>query len=324
MKKIYLLVSGIPLLLILALGIGATEVDHVWKAIFAFDFNSESLDDQIIWQIRAPRVIAAVLIGAILGIAGSLAQAATNNPLADPALLGTTAGAAAGVVIGVATNLVSLGSFTAVIAAAIGAMAATLFSFWLARSALQLIIMGISVSAILTALVGIAISLIDRSDLRSISFWSLGSLALIAPSDLLILIAVAVIVFLVARNVSPQLDLLSLGDSAVRHIGRDPQRIRLIAFLALSLAVAASVSTVGSIAFLALAAPHIARFIVGPRHSNLLIASAVIGSIILLLADTLARSIAPPQDLPIGILIALFAAPLLILALKKGAMQWRS
>lgn len=324
MKKIYLLVSGIPLLLILALAIGATEVDHVWKAIFAFDFNSESLDDQIIWQIRAPRVIAAVLIGAILGIAGSLAQAATNNPLADPALLGTTAGAAAGVVIGVATNLVSLGSFTAVIAAAIGAMAATLFSFWLARSALQLIIMGISVSAILTALVGIAISLIDRSDLRSISFWSLGSLALIAPSDLLILIAVAVIVFLVARNVSPQLDLLSLGDSAVRHIGRDPQRIRLIAFLALSLAVAASVSTVGSIAFLALAAPHIARFIVGPRHSNLLIASAVIGSIILLLADTLARSIAPPQDLPIGILIALFAAPLLILALKKGAMQWRS
>lgn len=323
MKKIYILASGIPLLLLLALAIGVTEVNQVWSVIFAFDYKSESLDDQIIWQIRAPRVIAAILIGAILGIAGSLSQSATNNPLADPALLGTTAGAAAGVVIGVATNLVSLGSFTAVIAAAIGAMAATLFTFWLARSALQLIIMGISVSAILTAFIGIAISLIDRSDLRSISFWSLGSLALIAFSDLLTLIAVAVIVLLVALNLSSQLDLLSLGDSAVRHVGRDPQRIRLIAFLTLSLAVAASVSTVGTIAFLALAAPHIARFIVGPRHRNLLIAAAVIGSIILLLADTAARSIAPPQDLPIGILIALFAAPLLILALKKGAMQWR-
>lgn len=323
MKKIYILASGIPLLLPLALAIGVTEVNQVWSVIFAFDYKSESLDDQIIWQIRAPRVIAAILIGAILGIAGSLSQSATNNPLADPALLGTTAGAAAGVVIGVATNLVSLGSFTAVIAAAIGAMAATLFTFWLARSALQLIIMGISVSAILTAFIGIAISLIDRSDLRSISFWSLGSLALIAFSDLLTLIAVAVIVLLVALNQSSQLDLLSLGDSAVRHVGRDPQRIRLIAFLTLSLAIAASVSTVGTIAFLALAAPHIARFIVGPRHRNLLIAAAVIGSIILLLADTAARSIAPPQDLPIGILIALFAAPLLILALKKGAMQWR-
>lgn len=323
MKKIYILASGIPLLLPLALAIGVTEVNQVWSVIFAFDYKSESLDDQIIWQIRAPRVIAAILIGAILGIAGSLSQSATKNPLADPALLGTTAGAAAGVVIGVATNLVSLGSFTAVIAAAIGAMAATLFTFWLARSALQLIIMGISVSAILTAFIGIAISLIDRSDLRSISFWSLGSLALIAFSDLLTLIAVAVIVLLVALNQSSQLDLLSLGDSAVRHVGRDPQRIRLIAFLTLSLAIAASVSTVGTIAFLALAAPHIARFIVGPRHRNLLIAAAVIGSILLLLADTAARSIAPPQDLPIGILIALFAAPLLILALKKGAMQWR-
>jgi iron complex transport system permease protein len=322
-KKIYVLASAIPLLLLIALAIGATEVNHVWSAIFAFDFNSESLDDQIIWQIRAPRVIAAILIGAILGIAGSLSQAATNNPLADPALLGTTAGAAAGVVIGVATNLVSLGSFSAVIAAAIGALAATLFTFWLARSALQLIIMGISISAILTALVGIAISLIDRSDLRSITFWSLGSLALIASSDLFILIAVAALALLVALKLSPQLDLLSLGDSAVRHIGRDPQRIRFIAFLTLSVAVAASVSTVGTIAFLALAAPHIARFIVGPRHRNLLIASAVIGSIILLLADTAARSIAPPQDLPIGILIALCAAPLLILALKKGAKQWR-
>jgi iron complex transport system permease protein len=97
----------------------------------------------------------------------------------------------------------------------------------------------------------------------------------------------------------------------------------LIAFLTLSVAIAASVSTVGTIAFLALAAPHIARFIVGPRHRTLLIAAAVIGAVILLLADTAARSIAPPQDLPIGILVAILAAPLLILTLKKGQMQWR-
>ena len=90
------------------------------------------------------------------------------------------------------------------------------------------------------------------------------------------------------------------------------------------MAVAASVSTVGTIAFLALAAPHIARFMVGPRQRHLIVASAVIGSLILLISDTAARSIAPPQELPIGVLIAIFAAPLLILALKKGQMQWRS
>jgi len=323
-KKIYLLAATLPPLILLALSLGATQVDQVWATILSFDFTSTALDSQIIWQIRAPRVIAAGLIGAILGIAGSLSQAATNNPLADPALLGTTAGAAAGVVIGIATNLISLNSLAAVVAATIGAMLATLLTFSLARSALQLIIMGVTVSALLTALVGIAISLVERQDLRSITFWSLGSLALIVPSDLLALLVVVILIFLAAHTLAPQLDLLSLGDSAVRHIGRDPQRIRLLAFLALSVAVAASVSTVGTIAFLALAAPHIARFIVGPRHRNLLIASAVIGSIILVLADTAARSIAPPQDLPIGVLIAIFAAPLLILALKKGQMQWRS
>jgi iron complex transport system permease protein len=322
-KRIYLLASSLPLLILLALSIGATQVDQVWSTIFAFDFTSSELENQIIWEIRAPRVIAAVIIGAILGIAGSLSQAATNNPLADPALLGTTAGAAAGVVIGIATNLISLNSIAAVVAAAIGAMLATLLTFSLSRSALQLIIMGISVSALLTAVVGIAISLIDRPDLRSITFWSLGSLALVGPSDLLTLSIVAIIIFILALVLAPQLDLLSLGDNSVRHIGRDPQRIRLLAFLALSVAIAASVSTVGTIAFLALAAPHIARFIVGPRQRKLLIASAVIGSLILLIADTAARSIAPPQELPIGVLIAIFAAPLLILALKRGQMQWR-
>ena len=324
MKKIYLLAATLPPLILLALSLGATQVDQAWATILSFDFTSTALDSQIIWQIRAPRVIAAVLIGAILGIAGSLSQAATNNPLADPALLGTTAGAAAGVVIGIATNLISLNSLAAVVAATFGAMLATLLTFSLARSALQLIIMGVTVSALLTALVGIAISLVERQDLRSITFWSLGSLALIVPSDLLTLLVVVILIFVVSRTLAPLLDLLSLGDSAVRHIGRDPQRIRLLAFLALSVAVAASVSTVGTIAFLALAAPHIARFMVGPRQRHLIVASAVIGSLILLFSDTAARSIAPPQELQIGVLIAIFAAPLLILALKKGQMQWRS
>ena len=323
MKKIYLLALLVIAFAVVALSVGATSVENVWTAIFNPNFGSAELSDQIIWQIRAPRILGAVLLGATLAIAGVLAQGSTNNPLADPAFLGTTAGAALGVVIGVLTNTVNIASIGSIAWATFGALSATLLTFWLARNALQLIIIGIAVSATLSAIVGIAITVADRSDVRSVTFWSLGSLSLLTWSNVVVLSVVTVSIFLGARTLAPQLDLLSLGDAQVRHSGRDPQRIRLIAFLILSIAIATAVSQVGTIAFLALAAPHIARFLVGPSHKYLVGAAAVIGALILLIADTAARSIAPPQDLPIGLLISLIGAPVLILALKRGGVQWR-
>jgi len=323
MRKIYVLAVVVVALAVIALSLGATSVDNVWAAILSPNFGSADLSDQIIWQIRAPRILGAVLLGAILAIAGVLAQGSTNNPLADPAFLGTTAGAALGVVIGVLTNAVNIASIGSIAWATFGALLATLLTFWLARNALQLIIIGIAVSAMLSAVVGIAISISDRSDVRSVTFWSLGSLSLLTWSNVAVLAVVAITIFLSARVLSPQLDLLSLGDVQVRHSGREPQRIRLIAFLILSVAIATAVSQVGTIAFLALAAPHIARFLIGPSHRYLVGAAAVIGALMLLIADTAARSVAPPQDLPIGLLISLIGAPVLILALKRGGVQWR-
>jgi iron complex transport system permease protein len=323
MRKIYVLAVVLVALAFVALSVGATSVDNVWTAILSPNFGSTELSDQIIWQIRAPRILGALLLGATLAIAGVLAQGSTNNPLADPAFLGTTAGAALGVVIGVLTNAVNIASIGSIAWATFGALLATLLTFWLARNALQLIIIGIAVSATLSAIVGIAITVADRSDVRSVTFWSLGSLSLLTWSNVVVLAVVTITIFLGARTLAPQLDLLSLGDAQVRHSGRDPQRIRLIAFLILSIAIATAVSQVGTIAFLALAAPHIARFLVGPSHKYLVGAAAVIGALILLIADTAARSIAPPQDLPIGLLISLIGAPVLILALKRGGVQWR-
>ena len=323
MRKIYILGLAVFALTFFALSLGATSVTDVWNVILNPNFQSSEVSDQIIWQIRAPRILGAVILGMILAVAGVLAQGSTNNPLADPAFLGTTAGAALGVVIGVLTNAVNIASIGAIGWAALGALLSTLLTFWLARNALQLIIIGIAVSATLTAVVGIAITIADRSDVRSVTFWSLGSLSLITWSSVAVLTAVAVPVLISARVLAPQLDLLSLGDASVRHSGHNPQRIRLIAFLILSIAIATSVSQVGTISFLALAAPHIARFLVGPSHRYLVGAAAVIGALILLIADTAARSIAPPQDLPIGLLISLIGAPVLILALKRGGVQWR-
>lgn len=323
MKKIALIALTTLCIAFFALSLGAVHVSNIWSSIFALDFASTALNDQIIWQIRAPRILGALIIGISLGIAGALAQGSTNNPLADPAFLGTTAGASLGVIIGVLTGIVDVASVGAIACAAIGAMAATALTFSMARSAFQLIIIGIALSASLSAVAGIAISIAERPEIRSITFWSLGSLSLLTWNELLPLVVISLGGLCAAIRISAQVDLLSLGDPAVRHIGRDPQRIRLFAFMIFSILVAVSVSTVGTISFLALAAPHIARILVGPRHRTLVVASAVIGAGILLIADTAARSIAPPQDLPIGLLIALIAAPVLIVVLKKGQLQWR-
>jgi iron complex transport system permease protein len=186
-----------------------------------------------------------------------------------------------------------------------------------------LITIGIGVSAILTAIVGLTITVISRPDARSISFWSFGSLALVTPKSLLLLAPVLVIATVLAWKIAPSLDLLSLGDASVRHIGGDAQRIRWKAFVILATLVAVTVSIVGSIAFLALAAPHIARFINGPRNRSLIFYAGAIGALILLIADTAARALVPPYELPIGLLTSLIGAPILIITLKKGGEVWR-
>lgn len=323
MKRLVPLMISIPILSLMALSLGATEVSHMWKFIFHPFLDMQSASHQIIWEIRAPRIVAALLVGAALGISGSMAQSATNNPLADPAILGTSSGASLGVLLGVLTNLVTIGSIGAVFCAAIGALVATLFTFSLARSALQLITIGIGVSAILNAVVGLTISAMSRPDARSISFWSFGSLSLVTSKNLLLLIPVLIISFLLAWKFAPSLDLLSLGDSSVRHIGFNAQSIRFRAFATLAVLVAVTVSIVGSIAFLALAAPHIARYICGPRNRVMVYFSAAVGAIILLIADTASRALLPPFELPIGLLTSLIGAPILILTLKKSGDVWR-
>jgi len=323
MKRLLSLIFLLPIISIAALAVGATDVSELFRYIFNPFLNPESASHQIIWEIRAPRIAAAILVGASLGIAGSLAQSSTNNPLADPAILGTSAGASLGVLLGVLTNVVSIGSPGAVLCAAIGAMAATVLTFSLARSALQLITIGIGVSAILNAIVGLTLSAVSRPDARSISFWSFGSLSLVSNKTLYVVAPVLIIGAIIAWKHAPALDLLSLGDASVRHMGHNAQRIRFAAFGMLAVLVAVTVSSVGAIAFLALAAPHIARYLCGPRNRVLVIYSGLVGALILLIADTAARSLIPPFELPIGLLTSLIGAPILIATLKKSGDVWR-
>jgi iron complex transport system permease protein len=322
-RRILLLIIllGITLFSLFALSIGSAELESPWK--FIFDRSLTGIGHDIIWDIRYPRVIAALLVGMALGVAGALSQSATNNPLADPSIIGTSAGASLGASLAVVLGLASIGTFGTTVAATIGALIASLATFALSRSALQLVIVGIATSALFTAFTGLMISMADKPEARSISFWSFGSLALANSHTLTLLVPLVIITSILGWYYSQQLDLLVLGDREVGHLGFNPQRMRLIAFILISVLIATAVSTVGSIAFIALAAPHITRYLIGPSNRPLMIGSAVIGAGLLLVADTAARAIAPPIELPIGLITSLIGAPILILILRKSGEVWR-
>ena len=323
MRKTFIALALLLIASIAGLAFGTSDVANVWQFIFNPFTDTASISHQIVWELRGTRIAAAILVGASLGIAGTLAQGSTNNPLAEPTILGTSAGAALGVLLGVLSNLVEIGSVGAVLFAACGALLVTTLVFSLAHSALSLITVGIGVSAIVSALVGLTLTAVNRPDARSISFWTLGSFALVTPSDLLILAPILVVGAIAAWKLAPRLDLLSLGDAAVRHIGQRPHRIRFQSFIVLSILVATSVSLVGTISFLALAAPHIARYLTGPKNALVVANSALIGALILLVADIASRSVVPPYELPIGLLTSLIGAPILIATLKRGKDVWR-
>jgi iron complex transport system permease protein len=308
---------------ITSLYVGATQIDDFWSALINPGSN------EILWQIRFPRVTAAVIVGAALGVAGLLAQGACNNAVAEPAILGTAAGASFGAVLAISSGLVEVGTIGAIACGTIGALLTTSLTFKLAAirgalSSFALIIVGIAVSAIFTSFVGIASAMVSRADARSISFWSFGSLALVTPDNLIGIAVTTVIGIAIAWTIAPALDRLSLGDATAFHLGVNVARIRLVALIALSILAGGAVSTVGSIAFIGLAAPHIARFIFGPSHRTLVMHSAIIGGLIVVVADTLSRTIAQPNELPIGLATALLGAPVLIALVAFKNNVWRT
>ena len=322
MKKL-IPVAGLGIATFIALYVGSAQIDNFWSSLLSPGSN------EILWQIRIPRVAAALIVGASLALAGLMAQGACNNALAEPSILGTTAGAALGTVVAVLTGLVQVGSVGAIACGALGALGATALTFKLANlrsqlSSFALIIVGIAVSAILTAVVGLLSAMVTRADARSISLWNFGSLALITQENLIGIAITAVIGGVIAWKISPSLDRLSLGDATAFHLGIDVGRVRLIALVALSVLAGGAVSTVGSIAFIGLAAPHIARFVYGPIHRNLIAHTAIIGALLVVVADTLSRSIAQPSELPIGLVTSLIGAPVLIALVAVKNNVWKT
>ncbi len=292
-------------------------------------------DRLIVYDIRMPRVLLGVLIGAALAVSGAVMQGLFRNPLADPGLIGVSAGSSLGavavIVLGtswLAPFTLALGSLALPIAAFCGGFAVTLVLYRVATrqgrtSVATMLLAGIALAALAMALTGILIFMADDRQLRDLTFWQLGSLGgatwpKIASVGPIIVLALAAMPFM-ARG----LNALALGEATAGHLGIPVQRLKYTAIVAVSAAVGASVAVSGGIGFVGIVVPHLLRLLIGPDNRYLLPASALLGASMLLLADAVARVIVAPAELPIGIVTAIAGAPffLWILLRKRGVID---
>lgn len=317
---------------VVALGIGpvrlsaGTVLDVLARHLFGggVESGTPALADQIVWTTRVPRVAMAAVAGAGLAAAGAVLQALVRNPLADPYLLGLNSGASAVVafavlVVGGASGLLLSGS------ALLGALGATVLVLGLAggarsRGPLRLVLAGLATGYVLNAVTSLLLFLTDSPEAaRSVLFWLLGSLASVQP---LVLAAAAVVTAMTLTGLvllGPRIDALSSGDDSALAAGLDPERWRFGLLAAVSAMVGVLVAGVGGVGFVGLVVPHLARALLGGRHRLVLPASAALGAALLVAADTVARTVLAPQEIPVGVITGVLGAPLLLLLLYRGS-----
>ena len=291
--------------------------------------------DLIINHIRLPRSILAAVVGALLGISGATTQGLFRNPLADPSLIGVTAGASAGAAMMIffsssITDLAGLSGIGMIATGAfVGGSLAVLMVYTLATnrngtSVATMLLAGIAITAIAGGLTSLIEFFANNEMLRRISLWQMGGLDGANYQRVGVAVCVGSVIFAILPRYSTSLNALLLGESEARHLGISVQTTKLQIVILVAAAVATSVSLAGSIAFVGLVVPHIIRLAIGPDHRYLLPMSAVGGAILLLLADTVARTIVAPIELPVGLVTALLGAPFFISLLRhrhEYAMQ---
>ncbi|QSB04173.1 FecCD family ABC transporter permease [Natronoglycomyces albus] len=279
-------------------------------------------DDNIVWLLRIPRVLLGICVGAILSIAGVAVQSLVRNPLADPYLLGISSGASAGAAASILFG-VGAGALALTGSAFLGAVAAIVLVFAACRMGGQLIparlvFAGIAVGFALTAVTNFLVFTSDSRDgARAVMFWMLGSLSQARWQSVPIAAAALLIALATLLWWARRLDAIAIGDDAARSLGTNPSTFRAGCALLVCFAVAAAVSVSGAIGFVGLVVPHLARRLVGATHRLCLPAAALLGGLLLIWADALARTAFEPRELPLGILTALIGTPLLIVLVRR-------
>lgn len=330
-----MLLVSLPFAVIFGLNSGAVDIPIETIIDLGFEvFQSSGKDTvtqqakTILFDIRLPRICLAILIGAILAISGAVMQGLFRNPLAAPSLIGVSSGASVGasVVIVLAgawlQSNTALGLSLVAVGAFIGSFLVTVLVYRLSTSALgtsvtTMLLAGIAVSALAGAVSGLLSYYADNEMLRQISIWQMGNLSTANWQRVLVLTVVAILVLSLFPRESKSLNALLLGESEARHLGIDVQQVKRKLILLTTLGIGTAVAIGGMIGFVGLIVPHIVRLLIGPDHRWLLPVSALAGGVLLLLADTIARIIIAPTELPTGILTAILGAPFFIMLLVQ-------
>lgn len=309
------LVAALLLSVMASIVFGAADIrgETVWAALTAFDGTTEHL---IIRTLRVPRALISMVVGAALGVAGGIMQGLTRNPLADPTILGLSAGAAFAVVAGVALlNIASLTAYTWFALAGAGATALSVYGLSAigrdGPTPLKLTIAGAALTALLSSLTT-GILIFNQRTLEEVRFWLAGS---VAGRDLALLLHVLPymgIGMALALALGRRITTLALGDDVARGLGQRTLWVKSLAVIAVVLLAGSAVAVAGPIGFVGLVIPHVVRFFVGSDYRWILPYAALLGAILLVLADVAARLVLQPLELPVGVMTALLGGPLFI------------
>jgi len=310
--------SGLTLLFALLSGSADISIKELLGVLRGT--NNNPIFDTVI-NLRLSRALTAFAIGGLLAVAGVLMQVLLRNPLAEPYILGTSGGAAVAALFAI---MLGFGSLVVDFAAFAGAMAATLLVFAIARGSgnwapARLLLTGVVLAAGFSAVTTLLLALSPDNNLRGMLFWLMGDLsyALQPGRSLLLLVLLCGAAVLAARH----LNVLARGELQAAILGLPVNRFRYLVFAAASLATGLSVTTVGVIGFIGLVVPHLVRLVIGSDHRVVVPASALAGGCLLLIADTLARTILAPRQLPVGALTAAIGVPLFLMLMSRSGMK---
>jgi iron complex transport system permease protein len=320
----FLLASGLVMLgvglVLLGASVGSTGFESVLKAW------RDPLALQIVWDIRLPRTLGAWAAGALLGLAGAVAQGLFRNPLADPYLLGSASGAALGVALALvffgvspfaAQWLVRLGLTGAAFAGAVGAVLLTLLLAQGVQHTLRLLLAGVIVGVVLGAMSSLTMLMVPEV-MQAMQAFMLGSTGFVGWTAFAVMAAVWLVCMVVAGMLSHVLDGLSLGEATAASLGLPLPQMRAVLVAVLALATGTAVAQTGMIAFVGLAAPHLVRSVVKTTHGSLILLSSLMGGVLLMAADMLARGLMAPQELPVGVLTAVLGGGYLLWLMHRN------
>lgn len=326
------LVFALCLAMMLSLGWGAASDTAVISAVLSPTglVEASARDVLIVWEIRMPRMLIGVLVGAALAVSGAVMQGLFRNPLADPGLIGVSAGAGFGAVSAIVLGgLLPLflrdlvGYYLVPLAAFLGGWVTTMLLYLVSTrggrtSIATMLLAGIAFGALTGALTGIIVYYATDDQLRDLTFWGMGSIAGANWNKVWTACPMIVLCLVVAPFLARALNALALGEAAAEHLGIHVQKMKRIAILTVAGSVGASVAVTGGIGFVGIVVPHLLRLVHGPDHRGLLVNAALLGAVILLFADALARTVIAPAEMPIGIITAILGGPVFIWILLRN------